>query len=177
VSEDTRHDTRTGPVDPAVADDERRAAQHEERRAVDYPDTEGRGRETVADEPVATDVAGTQRHIPRDPTSERVEPAASSGPGARTEWSAHTGLLPDNDLAGFQQRWNEIQARFIDEPRESVRQADDLVSDITRQIAERFTTSRKEFEQRWESDDQPTTEELRQALQRLRDFFQRLVAH
>jgi hypothetical protein len=165
MTEDIRHDTRT---DRTVRDDE--------RRAVDYPDTEPRGDEAIADEPAA-DAAGTQRQIPRDPTSERVAPSASSGPGAPTKWNAHSGLLPDEDLAGYQKRWDEIQVRFIDEPRESVRQADELVGDITRQIAERFTTSRKDLEQRWEGDDQPTTEELRQALQRLRDFFHRLVTH
>jgi hypothetical protein len=120
--------------------------------------------------------------IPRDPSSERVEPertepASSTGPGASTPWSSHGGLLPDDELSDYQRRWDELQVRFIDEPRRSVREADDLVGEVTRKIADRFTSGRKDFEQRWESDNEPTTEELRQAVQRYRDFFQRLVTH
>jgi hypothetical protein len=123
---------------------------------------------------VATERTQADRTTDRDPSSERVEPTA--GPGAATDWSSHSGLLPDEDLGGYQQRWDEVQVRFIDEPRQSVREADDLVSEITRRIAERFSGARQDLEQRWQGGSQPTTEELRQALQRYRDFFQRLVA-
>ncbi|HSK90744.1 MAG TPA: hypothetical protein VK875_05480 [Euzebyales bacterium] len=139
----------------------------------------GRTEPGVADSsqpsPDATAAPDPDRQIPRDPSSERVEPS-SSGPGAATDWASHSGMLPDDEIGGFQGRWDEIQVRFIDEPRQSVREADDLVGEVTRQIAQRFTDARQGLEQRWEGGNEPTTEELRQALQRYRDFFQRLVA-
>ena len=118
-----------------------------------------------------------ERRIERDPSSRHTEtsdtaampPPPQSGPNSG-------GLLNDDDRAGYQRRWDDIQVRFVDEPRESVREADDLVGEVTRHIAERFTDARRDMEQRWESGEQPSTEELRQAVQRYRDFFQRLVS-
>jgi hypothetical protein len=172
VSENTRHDTRSDPVDPTVDD---RLPRDGDR--VDRTDT---GEPVAASsQPVDTERERSdvdRGDIPRDPSSERVRRDDSTGPGASTQWNEHRGLLPDEDLGGYQSRWDEIQVRFIDEPRQSVREADELVDEVTRRIAERFTNSRKDFEERWESNNEPTTEELRQALQRYRDFFKRLVS-
>lgn len=113
-----------------------------------------------------------ERRIDRDPSSERVGP--TNGPGGTADGDG--GLLDSSDRNNYQRRWDDIQVRFIDEPRQSVREADDLVSDVTGQIATRFSNARKDMEQRWEDGNDPTTEELRRAVQRYRDFFQRLVA-
>jgi hypothetical protein len=112
------------------------------------------------------------RDTNRDPTSER-RPAAS--PGASTSWRGE-GLLSTDDRGSYQQRWDEIQVRIIDEPRQCVREADDLVGEVTTRISDRFSGARQDMERRWDGGDEPTTEELRQAVQRYRDFFQRLVA-
>jgi hypothetical protein len=156
VSEDTRHDTPNDRVDDTRTDvDDTRSDRVDDTR---------------------TDVAGTRT----DPVDDTIAPAphetASTGPGASTQWNAYPGLLPDDDLGGYRQRWDQIQGRFIDEPRQSVREADELIGEVTRRIVERFSSSRKDFEERWETDSEPTTEELRQALQRYRDYFKRLVA-
>jgi hypothetical protein len=37
-------------------------------------------------------------------------------------------LLEAEELDGFRSRWREIQTKFVDEPRESVQQADALVA-------------------------------------------------
>lgn len=132
-------------------------------RRDDHREQEGQVDEREADE----------RHVDRDPSSERVD--TSSGPGATTEWS-DDALLSSDDRGSFQKRWDDIQVRFIDEPQQSVREADDLVSEVTTKIAKRFSSARDDMEQRWEGGNEPTTEELRQAVQRYRDFFQRLVA-
>ena len=113
-----------------------------------------------------------ERDTHRDPTSER-RPA--TGPGTSTEWS-EGGLLSSDDRGSYQQRWDDIQVRFIDEPRQCVREADDLVGEVTTRISDRFSSARQDMEQRWDGGNEPTTEELRQAVQRYRDFFQRLVA-
>jgi hypothetical protein len=191
VSENTRHDPRAEPVDRTV-DDRRDSVDPavDDRRdpvdptvddrspgdgdLVDHTDT---GAPVAAtSHPVDTERDSRQGDVQRDPSSERVRSDPSTGPGASTQWNAYPGLLPDEDLGGYQRRWDEIQVRFIDEPRQSVREADGLVDEVTSQIAERFTRSRQDFDERWETDNEPTTEELRQALQRYRDFFKRLVS-
>ena len=182
MSEDIRRDPTTTRPEQEREVREERDVVHEERDVVhedgaaqphgDVP-VDTTSQRAPADEPAQdTTRAG---HVDRDPSSERIEPEGASGPGASTPWSAHAGLLPDDELVIYQERWDELQVRFIDEPRHSVRQADDLVGEVTRQIVERFTHGRDDFEQRWESGDEPTTEELRQALQRYRDYFRRLV--
>jgi hypothetical protein len=183
VSEEPRRDPNTETVDRGrLPEPEPRREQPVDRHdaapagaeQVDTRSTETASSSGVAATTTADPDAG-DREIRRDPSSERVAPA-SGGPGATTEWNAHSGLLPDDDLSGYQRRWDDIQVGFIDEPRRSVREADDLVGEVTHQIAQRFTNSRQSLEQRWDGGDEPTTEELRQALQRYRDFFQRLVA-
>lgn len=120
----------------------------------------------------ATAASGGGRRIDRDPSSERIAPEAGAGPATG---SGQDGLLTAEDRDGYQRRWDDIQVRFIDEPRQSAREADDLVSEVAQRIADRFSSQRQDLERRWESGDEPTTEELRQAVQRYRDFFQRLV--
>jgi hypothetical protein len=119
-----------------------------------------------------TDSRVDDRDTHRDPTSER---APAAGPGTTTAWSGE-GLLSADDRGSYQQRWDDIQVRFIDEPRQCVREADDLVGEVTTRISDRFSSARQDLEQRWDGGKEPTTEELRQAVQRYRDFFQRLVA-
>lgn len=168
---DPADDRRSDPVDPV---DDRRSDPVDDRRS-DPIETETVSSSGVAATSTTDPEAGRDRETHRDPSSQRVAPE-SSGPGTATDWNAHAGLLPDDDLSGYQRRWDDIQVGFIDEPRRSVREADDLVGEVTHQIADRFTNSRQGLEQRWDGGEEPTTEELRQALQRYRDFFQRLVA-
>lgn len=181
MSEEPRRDPNTDAVDPGrLPEPELRREQPVDRHDVGAAEgADTRSSESVSSSGVAATTTAPadagDRQIPRDPSSERVAPA-SGGPGASTDWNAHSGLLPDDDLSGYQRRWDDIQVTFIDEPRRSVREADDLVGEVTHQIAQRFTNSRQSLEQRWDGGDEPTTEELRQALQRYRDFFQRLVA-
>jgi hypothetical protein len=73
-------------------------------------------------------------------------------------------------------RWNEIQIRFVDEPRESIANADALVDEVMKQLAAAFAEERSRIEGEWSAGSEPSTEELRVALQRYRSFFNRLLA-
>jgi hypothetical protein len=83
-------------------------------------------------------------------------------------------LIPDGGSS--QVRWEEIQARFVDEPKESVEQADGLVAEVIQQLASTFAEERSKLESQWQGGGQASTEDLRLALQHYRDFFQRLLA-
>ena len=65
---------------------------------------------------------------------------------------------------------------FLDEPRKAVENADNLVAETMKQLADRFAAERTNLESQWDCGDQVSTEDLRQALQRYRSFFQRLLA-
>jgi len=74
----------------------------------------------------------------------------------------------------FRARWNEVQAKFVDEPGNSVREADTLVAEVMAKITEMFANQRSTLESQWSKGD-TSTEELRQVLQHYRTFFNRLL--
>jgi hypothetical protein len=85
-------------------------------------------------------------------------------------------LLPDDERAGLRYRWEELQTRFVDDPRRTVEQADELVIEVMERIAERFANEREGMESRWGRGEDVSTEDLRVALQRYRSFFRRLLS-
>lgn len=80
------------------------------------------------------------------------------------------------DPGAYQSRWTDIQAAFVDSPRDAVRDADTLVSDVIQQIVDGFTKERGDLEAQWSRGDEVSTEQLRVALQRYRSFFERLLS-
>ncbi len=85
-------------------------------------------------------------------------------------------LFPGNDAEALRRRWTEIQGTFVDEPRRAVEQADGLVAEAIKELAEMFAVERDRLEGQWDRGDDVSTEDLRQALQRYRSFFTRLLA-
>lgn len=86
-----------------------------------------------------------------------------------------TPLLSDSEIGDLRSRWSSIQAEFVDEPRRSVEQADQLVATAMQRLAEGFANERASLEKQWDSKDAVSTEDLRVALQRYRAFFGRLL--
>ena len=92
-----------------------------------------------------------------------------------TPVSMDVGLLKLDDSEQFRTRWNEIQGRFVDEPRSAVQQADTLVSEVIEKITRMFASEHSLLEGQWNQGNEVSTEELRKALQHYRSFFNRLV--
>jgi hypothetical protein len=88
---------------------------------------------------------------------------------------ATSPLFPDDELHNFRAQWDKAQTSFVDEPRKAVEQADSLVANVVKRIAEQFSTERAQLEKQWDQGDNVSTEELRQALKRYRSFFDRLL--
>jgi hypothetical protein len=101
-----------------------------------------------------------------------AELGASNGAGAGDDMA----LLDPADEQRFRQRWNDVQARFVDDPREAVQTADGLVAELMQSLAGGFNEHKGRLESAWQSGNDPDTEELRQALQRYRSFFDRLLS-
>jgi hypothetical protein len=100
--------------------------------------------------------------------------AVSEAPAEPAADHAEAPLLDDSE--GLQSRWEEIQVRFVDEPRGAVEDADALVATVMQRLAEGFAQEREHLEAQWGRGEDISTEDLRVALQRYRSFFRRLLA-
>ena len=83
-------------------------------------------------------------------------------------------LFEDTDAEQFRTKWLDVQSRFVDDPSVAVKDADDLVADVIKNITRSFADKRIALEGQWKSGD-VSTEDLRVALKRYRSFFNRLL--
>ncbi|MEU6769732.1 hypothetical protein [Streptomyces sp. NPDC046759] len=128
---------------------------------------------------------------PGESTGTQSGRGASAGDGAdagaATEAEAAKGapgppgdevpqLLADDDERAYRDRWQTIQNRFVDDPREAVHDADTLVADVMQNLASTFAQHKKDLESQWGEGQKVDTEELRGALRRYRSFFNRLLS-
>jgi hypothetical protein len=86
-----------------------------------------------------------------------------------------TPLLNGVESEHFRIHWNEIQGKFVDDPRTAVLQADALVDEVIAEVAQTFAKERSSLESKWKQNNDVSTEDLRKALQLYRSFFNRLV--
>jgi hypothetical protein len=107
-----------------------------------------------------------------------VEDSSAQEVGLSTQdTDATDGLLfAEGELSGLRSRWDEVQSGFVDDPRDSVQKADGLVSDVVDQLTTGFSKARTQLEERWARGEDASTEDLRLALKRYREFFERLLA-
>ncbi|MFZ0088688.1 MAG: hypothetical protein WAL63_04225, partial [Solirubrobacteraceae bacterium] len=162
-------DTGTA-VDTAAAGDQQVASS----------DPAAAGSRTTADDGAAADARGnvaqpglTEAGV--DPATTATPAPADAQPAAATSGD-DSSLLPSELDSTFRRRWEEIQTRFVDEPRGAVEDADGLVANVMQQLAEGFAMERERLEGQWGRGEDISTEELRVALQRYRSFFQRLLS-
>lgn len=90
--------------------------------------------------------------------------------------SAGVSVLDPSASERLRGRWQEVQAAFVDEPRQAVAEADQLVGEVLDEVSRVFRDQRSELEAEWSGNTEPGTEELRQALRRYREFFDRLLS-
>jgi hypothetical protein len=83
-------------------------------------------------------------------------------------------LVPQDQVLDLQTRWEVIQQGFVDDPRSAVKDADSLVDELLEKLSSTFDEQQRSLESQW-SDGEPSTEDLRSALQRYRAFFNRLL--
>jgi hypothetical protein len=127
----------------------------------------------MTDERLTTsDLAGTEHDQPDQDGNAADRPEQASN-GRQEHYEP---LLPSDQAERFTSRWQEIQAGFVDEPRDSVEQADALVADLMQRLAAGFSEERKHLESQWDEGDDVSTEDLRVALTRYRSFFERLLS-
>jgi hypothetical protein len=106
---------------------------------------------------------------------ERLTTAELAGQMQNRPASEPQPLLPQDFTGDLRSRWDNIQTGFVDEPRKAVQQADELVAQAIKRLAETFANERNNLEGQWDRGDNVSTEDLRIALQKYRSFFQRLL--
>ncbi|MEY4582099.1 MAG: hypothetical protein RL701_6802 [Pseudomonadota bacterium] len=142
-----------------LSDEEQRSAWRD-RDTIDVRD------ERPADETDAReDETGTYARVEntRTPTSDE-----------RPELSA-TPYLSDQTSSQAGERWQRIQGEFVDDPRKSVNEAHELVSELMQRVVDTFAKERNDLEQQWSGGGDVSTENLRVCMQRYRAFFSRLL--
>ena len=122
------------------------------------------------------DIAGASRAeaMPRQRPHE-PDPAGRPIPVEREE-ERPTPLFAPDQGDEMKERWGQIQASFVDEPRAAVERADGLVADAIQRLAQSFAAERQRLEGQWDRGTEVSTEDLRQALRRYRSFFDRLLS-
>ena len=85
-------------------------------------------------------------------------------------------MLPGDEAEQFRRRWEDLQTGFVDQPRQTVEEANKLVGALMQQLTEGFSEERSSLESQWDSGDDVSTEDLRVALTRYRSFFNRLLS-
>jgi hypothetical protein len=118
---------------------------------------------------------GSTSDLDRKIDDREVERARASG-AADVGIAHETPLLAGDIVSELRNRWTDIQAGFVDEPRHAVEQADSLVAEAIKRLAETFANERNQLDGQWDRGGDVSTEDLRQALQRYRSFFSRLLS-
>ncbi len=96
------------------------------------------------------------------------------GNRSSAEWAGSEGSLV-SDPAALRLSWDSIQVGFVDDPRRAVGDAEQLVSTVVDDLVEGFRLQRQRLEASWMVGTEASTDDLRQAFQRYRDFFERLL--
>ncbi|WP_370961807.1 hypothetical protein [Amycolatopsis sp. cg9] len=106
--------------------------------------------------------------------SDTARPAAQSAPAESGGDVETPPLIDEEKVTGFRDRWQNVQTGFVDDPKQAVREADELVAAVISALATTFAEHKSDLEGQWQQGE-PATEELRIALRRYRSFFDQLL--
>jgi len=109
----------------------------------------------------------TPRETIRETTDDSSTPRTTDADGT---------FLPSDRMDWMRERWTDIQAGFVDDPRSSVTDAQQLVANLVDELTRTFARERTNLENQWSGEGTANTEDLRVALQRYRAFFNRLLS-
>jgi len=133
--------------------------------------------DAVAEEVVAedADAEAESADVPPAPVAEPsadTTPADTAGVAATPVAADADALLASLDAGDIRNRFLDIQAGFIDEPRQAVEEAGRFVDDLVRQVADALQQQRGQLAGATE---EASTEDLRLALRAYRQFVDRLL--
>ena len=110
------------------------------------------------------------------PRRDEVQQPPPQAHGAGAPGEPLAALFPPERAQAFREQWNSVQIGFVDDPRGAVQQADELVAQVMKSLAERFASQRAGVEADLGQNQQASTENMRVALRSYRSFFERLLS-
>ena len=126
--------------------------------------------------------AATEPTAAADVPATAGAPAASATPATPVPGAPGTAETPGVNTTSFVTNgdelhadWARIQSSFVDDPRGSVSQAADLVSQVTSSLVAAVQQREQTLRGEWESQEGTDTEHLRNALRDYRAYFELLV--
>jgi hypothetical protein len=119
--------------------------------------------------PAADEPAEPVQGLPEPPAATESAPAASAAEG---QGGPPASLLGALDAGDIRNRFLDIQAGFVDEPRQAVEEAARFVDDLVRQVVEALQSQRGQVTS---TTAEGSTEDLRLALRAYRQFVDRLL--
>ena len=165
----------------AARPDDRESMQQQERpqpsRAAAVPEMQERPQQDMQErrqQPRDPQVRDMQPDMQDDQRAMQSAPSAMAGHGQQVEQLA--ALFPPDAAAHFRNRWDQVQIGFVDDPRQAVQQADELVAEVMKSLASSFAEQRARLEAGLGRGEQANTENLRMALRGYRSFFERLLS-
>jgi hypothetical protein len=115
--------------------------------------------------------------LDQPPTGAHAAPPAGtpgSAAGADAAFAA-AGAALVTDADGYRASWVRIQSGFVDDPRGSVTEAADLITQITNTLVSAVQERERTLRGAWDGSGNADTENLRNALRDYRSFFERLI--
>jgi hypothetical protein len=133
---------------------------------------------TMVDEPMTSTSTSTSNSTSNSNSMNEQMSKSSPKLTSSTKSSqidAAAPFLPPEFVEELRNRWDSIQISFVDEPRDAVKQANELVASASKKIAESFAEARTNLEGQIRGDG-VDTEDLRIAMKKYRSLFQKLSA-
>lgn len=128
------------------------------------------------DEPaLAKEEVATQ--FPRPETEpEPAEPEPAESRNAKPAEDVLERFMDTKAAERFRERWHEVQIGFVDDPRGSVGQAEELAAEVLNALSRTLNERKSALDAEWRTEGEgPDTEQLRLALRGYREFFNRIL--
>jgi hypothetical protein len=110
-----------------------------------------------------------------EPLAHQDAPTAPAAPAALAHPAEPPAQMwPEETVHGLQQRWREVQLRFVDDPRAAADEAETLVKEALDAFSASVAAQQQQLAG-WRGDG-ADTEQMRMAVRGYRDLFDRLLA-
>ena len=96
-------------------------------------------------------------------------------PPAAEDDQSPVHLVQPEAAQRFRVEWQQIQTRFVDDPKDAVQDADHLLDEVLKSLTDTVTERKHKLEGQWHGESETLTEDLRLALRHYRSFVNQLL--
>jgi hypothetical protein len=114
----------------------------------------------------------TDHHHGQDHSQDRLDDAPAR---VAEDDKSSLRLFQPEAAERFRVEWQQIQTRFVDDPKDAVQGADHLLAEVLQSLTGTVAERKHELEGQWHGESETLTEDLRLALRRYRSFVNQLL--